>query len=77
MLQLPVLLEVELQQFQLLGVELVDSGDEVEVVLEIVVVVLVFDPEVHHLLEDVPQALVVKQLLVHALLLLVDLALED
>ena len=77
MLQLPVLLEVQLQQFQLLGVELVDSGDKVEIILEIVVVVLVFDPEVHHLLEDVPQALVVKQLLVHALLLLVDLALED
>lgn len=77
LLEFPILAEVELEQLHLLSRKLVDSGDELEVVLEIFIVVLILNPKVHHFLEDVPEALVVELLLVEGLLLLMDLTLEE
>lgn len=77
LLELAVLAEVELHQVHLLGGELVDGGHQLQVVLEVIVIVVVFDPEVHHLLQDVPQALIVELLLVKGLFLLLDFLLQD
>lgn len=60
MLELFVLLEVELEQLELLGIEFVDGGDKLKIILEIIIVILIFNPIIHHLLQNVLETLVIE-----------------
>lgn len=77
LLELPIFFEVELQQLHLFGVEFVDGGDELEIVLEVIVVIIVLYPKIHHFFYDVLETFVVELLLVEGHFLFVDFALED